>query len=67
MLFTVVLLEGSFLITGCVAFFFVLTIDGSTFTFFVFDDGTGENGRFCGGGGEWRTMGSDGTVGPCSL
>ncbi len=60
-LFTVVLLEFSFLITDC-CFFFGFIIDCSTLTFLILAGltiGTGENGRFC--GGEWRTIGSDGS------
>jgi len=59
-LFTVNLLEFSFLITAC-CFFFGLINDCSTLGFLIlaeFTVGIGENGRFC--GGEWRTVGSGG-------
>ncbi len=59
-LFTVVLLGFSFLITGC-CFFFGLISDCSTLIFLLlakFTIGIGENGRFC--GGEWRAIGSGG-------
>jgi len=54
-LFTVVLLGFSFLITGCCCcccFFFGLISDCSTLIFLLlaeFTIGIGENGRFCGG------------------
>jgi hypothetical protein len=60
LVFTVVLLGLSCLITDC-CFFLGFIIACSTLTFLLltkFDVDTGENGRFC--GGEWRTIGSGG-------
>ena len=59
-LFTVILIGFSFLITdcGCCCFFFGLIIACSTLTFLLAAGFTGENGRFC--TGEWRIVGSGG-------